>query len=790
LIGAIAHPLNQAVVDPRTRMVVEGYGILQPRVGVSVQSASRSRLAALYSGQTGFDIYTRAISDVYQDLFGEGIFTGKGIYEVDALREVLERRFPENSLLSHDLIEGAYARAALVSDIELIDDYPSHFSAYSRRKHRWVRGDWQIMRWILARVPDHYRRMIPNPIRLISQWKILDNLRRSLLEPALVLLLLSGWLWLPGRPGYWTAITLLMWFIPVFSGLFFGLARIPDNRRELPAWARDLGRGFRDNVVVTMCSLIFLLHQALISADAIVRAVARVFVTRRKLLEWETAAEAESVVRTKSTVDIYMEWTPWIAAMLAVLISLIRPEALASAAPLLVLWIVSNAFSRWLNRRPRAGHSKLGKEEVQLLRESADRIWRFFHDWSSSSTNWLMPDFVAEKGDVELKLSPTNLGMLLNARIAGVHLGLTPLPEFVFETRQTLDRILALPKHRGHLFNWYDINSLKPIAPLFVSTVDSGNLAASLWTLKQAALAFARESVVKRGITKDLATELKSIAETCEALVRDMDFHFLYQRSKKSLSIGYDVAAGRLEPASYDMLASEARMAYFVAIAKGDIPQEAWFRLGRSHTIVRGDGVLLSWTGTMFEYLMPLLWMRHYPDTVMDHSARVVVRAQREHARRKGTPWGISESAFLDGSKAGFGYFAFGIPDVAVKRHDGTTHVVSPYSSFLAAAIDPPAAVANLRQMQDYGWFGRYGFYEAIDYTRGGGEAIRVWMTHHQGMSLLAIVNLLFDNPIHQYFHSEPQVMATELLLHERVQPTALAEADAVVLPEMEPMAA
>jgi len=768
LIAAMAHPLNQAVVDPRTHIVAEGYGILQPRVGISIQSASRSRLAALYSGQSGFDIYSRAISDVYQDLFGEGIFTGKGIYEVDTLREVLEGRFPENSLLSHDLIEGAYARAALVSDIDVVDDYPSHFSAYSRRKHRWVRGDWQIMRWILARVPDYYGRMIPNPIRLISQWKILDNLRRSLLEPGLVLLLLSAWLWLPGSAAYWTAATLFLWFIPVISGLFFGLARIPDNRRELAAWAREIGRTFRDNLAVAVCSLIFLLHQALISSDAIIRTIARVFVTRRKLLEWETAAEAESADRPKSTVDLYMEWTPWISATLAAVISLVRPEALVAAAPLLTLWIGSSAFSRWLDRRPQAGHSKLAKEEVQLLRESADRIWRYFHDWSSSSTHWLIPDFVAETGHVELKLSPTNLGMLLNARIAGLHLGTTTLAEFIFETRRTLDTIVALPKHRGHLFNWYDINTLEPMPPLFVSSVDSGNLVASLWTLKQAALSFARESVVKRGLTKDMSAELKAIAETCDALVRETDFQFLYQKSKRMLSIGYDVGASRLEAATYDLLASEARTAYFVAIAKGDIPQESWFRLGRSHTLVRGDRVLLSWTGTMFEYLMPVLWMRHYPDTVVDRSVKVVARAQREYARRKGIPWGISECSFLENNACGFGYGAFGVPELAIKRHDANTLVVSPYSSFLAASIDPQAAVDNLRQLQNFGWLGRYGFYEAIDYTRGGGEAIRIWMAHHQGMSLLSLANFLHDGVVQRWFHADPRVQATELLLHEK----------------------
>ena len=783
LVGAIAHPLNQAVVDQRTHIVTEGYGILQPRMSISLQSASRSRLAALYSGKTGFDIYTLAVSDVYHDLFGEGIFTGKGIYEVDVMLQVLDRRFPENALLSHDLIEGTYARAALVSDIQLIDDYPSHFSAYSRRKHRWVRGDWQIMRWLRTWVPDFYGRLIPNPIPLISRWKIIDNLRRSLLEPSLVLLLLSSWFWLPGRPGYWTAAILLMWFTPVLSGLLFALARIPDSRRELPAWACECARGFLDNAVITACNLIFLLHQALVSVDAIVRAVSRVSVSRKKLLEWETAAEAE-MGSAKSQVDVYLEWTPPIAAAVAAVIGLARPEALPAALLLLLPWMASPELARWLNRRPHTGHSKLRQDQMQLLRESADRIWRFFRDWGSSSANWLIPDSVSENGAVELRLSPTNLGMLLNARIAGVHLSVTSLAEFVFETRQTLERVAALPKYRGHLLNWYDINSLQPLEPRFVSTVDSGNLAASLWTLKQASLAFAAESVVKRGVTRDLAAELRSIADLCDRLVCEMDFRFLYQPRREAFSIGYDVETAQLHDATYDLLASEARIAAFVAIAKGDIPQESWFRLGRTHTAARGDRVLLSWSGTMFEYLMPALWMRHYPDTILDRSMKGVVRCQREYARRKGVPWGISESAFLDDANSPWGYAPFGIPELAIQRKDAHALVVSPYSTFLAAAVEPLAAVENLRVMQNFGWVGRYGFYEAIDYGKAGGDAVRIWMAHHQGMSLLAIVNLLFDNPFRQYFHAEPQVLATELLLQERVQARTLADVDTVVAPQ------
>jgi cyclic beta-1,2-glucan synthetase len=774
LVGAIAHPLNRAVIDPATRMVVEGYGILQPRIGVSISSASRSRLASLYSGQTGFDIYTRAVSDVYQDLYGEGIFTGKGIYDVDAMRDSLDHRFPENALLSHDLIEGAYARAALVSDIELIDDYPSHFSAYSRRKHRWVRGDWQIMRWMFSTVPDLHGRMIPNPISLVSQWKIFDNLRRSLLEPNTLLLFLAGWIYLPGDPAYWTLWTVAMLLMPSCSNLLFAVLFAPWKSGALTAWAWETAGVFVKGVIVAVLSIVFLLHQALLSIDAIVRSVLRVFVTKRKLLEWETAAQAEVAARKKATVDVYLDWTPAISITFALAVWLIRPNALIVAAPVLAGWFLSRWISAWLNRSPRARSHELNAAGTELLRDSAERMYRFFRDWSLPATHWLIPDNVREDGSVALRISPTNVGLLLNARIAGVHFGFLSLAEFVSQTKETLATVEQLVKYRGHLMNWYDVETLAPLEPRFVSTVDSGNLVACLWTLKQAALTFAAESKTKRGLTAELAEDLAGIARNCQSLVEATDFQFLYQSRKKVLSVGFDVSRQELSKSAYDLLASESRIASFVAIAKNDVPQEAWFHLGRGQVLTRGERVLLSWTGTMFEYLMPELWMRHYPDTITDQSSRAVVRIQRDYGRRKGVPWGISESACSPDDGGEYGYAPFGIPGIAMKRPDRKALVISPYSSFLALGVDSHAAIDNLQQMAEFGWIGRYGFYEAIDYTQAGAEVIRTWMVHHLGMSLLSACNVLFDNQIQRYFHAEPHVMATELLLHERV-PNAVA---------------
>ncbi len=846
LVGTMAHPLNSAVIDPATKMVVEGYGILQPRIGISIQSASRSWLASIYSGQTGFDIYTRAVSDVYQDLFGEGSFTGKGIYEVDALRESLEHRFPDNTLLSHDLIEGAYARAGLVSDIELIDDYPSHYSAYSRRKHRWMRGDWQILRWILDRVPDRGRRLVANPISLISRWKILDNLRRSLFDPATLVLLLSGWFYLPGSPVFWTAVSVALLLMSTYSSLVFALFRAPWGFSTLKGWAKDTGNAFIQGNVIVLLHIAFLLHEALVAMDAVARSLARVFVTKKRLLEWETAAESETEVKKKATADLYLEWSPWLALAIGGLLWLVRKPALPVAAPILLLWICSSTISKWLNRSRHEARAGMKGADKELLRSSALRTWRYFREWSNAGNHWTIPDNVREDGEIAGRLSPTNLGLLLNARVAAVHFGYLTIPEFVDLTQKTFDTTLRLSRHRGHLLNWYATDTCETLAPRFVSTVDSGNLVVCLWTLKQAAIAFRREQPCEEtlwagiqdiaemiatvgdenaGTFRDLVIRSKSnwthelpalefatrqfvsrtageaawwgaellkrferagewldgtnkeealdalsdIAATVDTLSAEMDFSILYNSRRKVLSVGYNRDAGRLEPSTYDLLASESRMSSFVAIAKGDVPQDLWFHLGRRHTVSGGEQVLVSWTGTMFEYLMPAIWMQHPADTLLERTVRGAVRVQRKQARRYGRPWGVSESA-----SSGYEYHAFGLPELAMKPVDNGAHVISPYSTFLALLAEPRAAVSNLHRMARLGWTGKYGYYEAVDYSGGEPEVVKSWMAHHQGMSLLAICNVLCDNVIQRYFHAEPIVLATELLLHERV-PSALA---------------
>ena len=924
LIGALAHPLCQAIIDPERNVVAGGYGILQPRVGISVQSAAQSRLASIYSGQTGFDIYTRATSDVYQDLYGASTFVGKGLYEVRTLHKVLDHRFPRNALLSHDLIEGAYARAGLVSDIEVIDDYPSHYSAYIRRKHRWLRGDWQIVKWLFPRVPDESGNRVPNPISFISRWKILDNLRRSLVEIAMFVLLVLGWTVLPGRPLYWTAVALAILFVPPWVQFAFGLMRaaLSASLSGMADAVASLGKA----LVNVLLTLAFLEHYALVAVDAIGRTLYRQMVSRRRMLEWETAEQAELGEPRRSPADWYLFWTPVVAAGIGMLIRIVRPQALAAALPILLLWAGSKLISAWLDRPARSARRVLSASDRRFLRGLALRTWRYFAEFSSEEHNWLVPDNVQEQPlRIAPRISPTNLAFLLNARQVACELGYLTVPEFASETRKTLRSMARMETYRGHLLNWYDTTTLAAMTPRFVSTVDSGNLAAALIALKSGTLAlldrpllspalvqgyddhidvlselraaprkkiralrklekmpwlerllapadsaaatsgppekvapswFETELTRRREFNQKmiadylpwllpqfealrggaafaflqgaheiplarlpdaiellnarltdvvsreplatevqsrcrelaqlleaarensirLITELQSLANDAGDWLSGMSFGFLLEPRRKLLSIGYDVESGTLHQACYDLLASESRIASFVAIAKGDIPQEVWFLLGRGYVLAGGRPVLASWTGTMFEYLMPAIWMRSYPDTLLRRSAEGAIRAQQSYAARNRIPWGISESAYNSVDEAGnYGYRAFGVPQLALQKEDSDGLVVAPYASMLAVGFDSAAALGNLRWMVKHGWSGAYGFYEAADFTPVRGrsrwrryELVRSWMAHHQGMSLLSVANVLKAGVVQRWFHADPGVQATELLLHER----------------------
>jgi cyclic beta-1,2-glucan synthetase len=931
MVGTLAHPLNQAIIDPERRVVVTGYGILQPRVGVSVQSSAASRLASIYSGQTGLDIYTHAASDVYQDLFGEGIFVGKGIYEVDTLHRVLDRRFPRNALLSHDLIEGAYARAGLVSDIQVIEDYPSHYNAHNRRKHRWLRGDWQIAEWINPLVPEESGQKVPNPLSVVSRWKILDNLRRSMVEPALFLLLLLGWLCLPGGPVNWTLATIGILFLPAAGQLVFGLANAVAQGKVSVVF--DAINGFLNESVTVWLMVTFLAHQALLSMDAMVRTLVRRRITRQRLLQWETAAQAELSGYKRTVLDIYLSWTPVLALGVLAMLWFARHSAVTAALPILLLWACSKPISLWLNRPPRAPRKQESERDRWLLRLVSLRTWRYFAELSNEKNNWLIPDNL-QQGENGLKvaerISPTNLGLLFNARQIACASGYLTAPEFALQTLRTLATVSRLQRYNGHLLNWYDTQTLAPLIPRFVSSVDSGNLVASLWTLQQGSLDLLERALLNKELREGvldhlylLATErtlprrkftamkrqlkqpqwlayllnvpeadiknihqsssnpkhahvqwfeeqaeeriqqigrlvqlympwllpefaalrndpaiypirkgryvpplnrmvefidtlfarlraaadstepgktralylqvmallpdarahslrlvadLNNIAEQAGTLAEEMSFEFLLSPSRGLLSIGFDVEKQDLHPACYDLLASESRIALFAAIAKDDVPQESWFQLGRAHAIDQGIAGLLSWTGTMFEYLMPTIWMRVYPNTLLERAVTAAVQAQRAYADDLGIPWGISESSCYAWDDCGnYQYHAFGVPQLAIHKVEQDGPVISPYSTCMALSIDSGAALKNMRKLEHKRALSTYGFYEALDYNPGRVhsrlrrfELVRCWMVHHQGMSLLSIANFQHAELVQRWFHSHPRVQATELLLQEK----------------------
>ena len=924
LVGAMAHPLNQAVVDPRKRIVTSGYGILQPRIGITVHSTARSRLAAIYSGQNGFDIYTRAASDSYQDLFGEGIFTGKGIYEVETLHTVLNNRFPRNSLLSHDLIEGAYARAGLVTDVELIEDYPSHYSAYSRRQHRWVRGDWQIAQWMFSRVPDESGRRVSNPISVINRWKIFDNLRRSLVDPFLFMLFVAGWMGLPGGAIYWTIVPLLLIIFPTVIQLGFRLGRAMTNEHK--GEAGEAVSRFWHVLLVCLLHLVLLPHKTLLALDAVVRSLIRRLITGRRLLEWEIAAQAESHSGGRASIDRYLALAPLLTAGIAVLVWLLAAHraSLLVTVPVLALWLLGGQVIAWLNRPPYQSR-QITRGDEEFLLGHALRIWRYFHQFGAEGHNYLIPDNVEEEGCIEAaRVSPTNIGLLLNARQAACELGFLTAPEFADLTARSLETIANLEKFRGHLFNWYDTKTLKPLnsAP-FVSTVDSGNFVASLYTLHAGALNIAQRPLIEpklwtglhaywrmmraqnalpptlaklgipdadAGLTEwaawlpsalgametactakhsqpdsawwltetrnrisklldlfrnympwllveykslralselhldesagtvlikgaalyaetlsanlakagsrlahdvvlsqlcqklhtalpaaianlhALADNLGAIAREAERMAEETEFAFLVNPDRQMLSIGYEMGAKRLHQSCYDMIASEARVATFLAVARGDLPQQSWFKLSRDHVYAFGRFLILSWSGTMFEYLMPALWMRSFEGTLLANTQSSVVHVQRAFAENLRLAWGISESGGAARNDAGhYHYQAYGIPIISLWGEASAGPVISPYSTFLALGIDADAAIRNLRQMESSKWLGAYGLYEAADYTvsRRTPKLVKEWMAHHQGMALLAITNQLCGNIVQKWFHANPLVQATELLLHE-----------------------
>ncbi|HXL14562.1 MAG TPA: glucoamylase family protein, partial [Methylomirabilota bacterium] len=791
LIGIIEHPLNRPHFDPRLRRVTAGYGILQPRVSVTLSSAAGSLFARVYAGHTGVDPYTTAVSDTYQDLFNEGIFTGKGLYDVDAFMAALEGRVPENALLSHDLFEGIYARTALVSDVEVVDDFPSSVLAHARRQRRWVRGDWQILAWLFPWVPTRHG-LERNRLPLISRWKILDNLRRSLVAPSTFALLASAWTWLPGSPWAWTLAVIAGLCFPIYPRVWRGL-KGPADHQPFGVFLRDLREELATAGAQVLLELTLLAYHSYEMVHAIALTLVRMIFTQRKLLEWETAAAVAARSAGLTGGQGLRAFANGMWASPAAAITLYagtlaaRPAAIPAASPLLLLWLSAPLVAFWLSRPASPRPVVLDARDREYLLEVARSTWTYFLASMDEAGHWLPADNIQDKPArlTAGRTSPTNIGMALLATLSAHDLRFLDHRETLDRIDRTITTIEGLEKHDGHLLNWYDIRSLAPLQPRYVSTVDSANLAGALLTLA----AGLRRLDIEAVPSEEDNTRRAQIADRAEAIADGMNFGFLYDRDRRIFSIGYRLAdmegPGRLDTSYYDLLASEARLASFVAIAKGDIPQEHWFQLGRGLVSVAGMPTLVSWSGSMFEYLMPLLLMRSYPDTLLHHSCGAAVRAQIAHGRSQGVPWGISESAFNVVDRYGtYQYKAFGVPELGLKRGLLEDLVIAPYATALAAMVDPAEAAANLRRLARAGAKGEFGFYEALDYTprdtektpdRASPEGpvrptpVEAFFAHHQGMTVVALANALLNDRMVSRFHSDARIQATELLLQERV---------------------
>lgn len=947
LVGTLVHPQNVARFDPDTGDIISGYSILQPRVEMAPQGISRTFFTRFFAGDTAIDIYSRAVSNVYQDLFGTGIFVGKGIYDVAAFHRCIDGRVAENSILSHDLLEGALGRVALASDIVLYEGFPGTYLEYVKRWHRWVRGDWQLLSWLRWRIRDADGQHRRNGLSALSKWMVIDNLRRSLVAPSLLLMVAIGWLLLPGNPWFWTLLAIFAHGGQIFTDLVTGLAQ---GRRR--GAVRGLFAQLTDQAGRWLLAIAYLPFEAAIAIHAIAVALWRSLISGRNMLQWTTAAHESARHRNgHSRTGIWQQmWTgPVTALSLGVATLFINPASLSAAIPLLLLWFIAPEITLLLNHPRHKPVKPLDAGDRLFLRSLARRTWLYFETFAGPQDNWLPPDNY--QGDpypeTAHRTSPTNIGMMMLSTASAWDFGYLGGEELAARTSNLYASLNKLETHRGHFLNWYDTLSLQPLEPRYVSVVDSGNLAGCLIAytslLKEVAKAPAVESQRWRGLedvlrllgeavegisrnrddlqsevallqgnfagmaadpsqwhgklnfilenrlpvlqeiianvaaqpdaisTKDLreihtwldrlrhqlvtmvhdierlapwlvldeappefrelhghVTELLSrpagnhyfneaslaieqskadcknqerwlqsladaveagrknrakLAKTISRLVRKtekyaerMEFAPYYDRDRRLFHIGYNVSADRLDPHYYDLLASEARLASYLAIAHQEVPLEHWFHLGRP--VMRSDNglALVSWNGSMFEYLMPRLLMLSGPQTLLNESEKVAVQMHQKHGRDEGLPWGVSESAYsARDPEHRYQYQAFGVPGLGLRRGLAKDMVIAPYASALALQVLPSEAADNLRLLVKLGFSGLYGMLEAVDYTPERLEAgnkdmpVNAYMAHHQGMIMCAIGNSLCDDILVRRFSDDARVNAVSLLLNERV---------------------
>ena len=777
LIGAMAHILNEPIIDKKKNIVIDGYGILQPRVGINLNICVKSLFTKIFAGLGGTDLYTNAISDVYQDNFKEGIYTGKGIYNLQVFSTVLKNAIPENTVLSHDLLEGIYLRCGLVSDIMLLDGYPTKYDSFISRLHRWIRGDWQIVRWLKLKIKDKDGNVCINPINEISKFKILDNLRRSLLEVSLILEIIFLEiikLAFNINLNYLKYIILTIIFInPILDIINYIVFRKQGTQKQYN-FEKNIS-GIKGSILRAIISLSLLPYKAYISLDAIIRTLYRMHKSKQNLLEWTTSDEAEK--NAKSGLKSYYKimWVNLIIGIPSLVIASKFIQHLFWIYILSILWILA-PLNAWYISKQVSEENKfqnLSKKNQEYILDIAKRTWSFFKEYINENNNFLPPDNYQEDRVIKIvdRTSSTNIGLGIICVISAYDFNFINKKEALDFIKNMLSTVERLSKWNGHLYNWYNIKTLEPLKPNYISTVDSGNFIGYMYILKSFL-----EELYDLEEKDEIKQEINTMLLVVIKIIEDTDFGYLYDRKKRLLSIGFNTEENKLTDSYYDLLASEARQASLISIAKKDVPSEHWNNLSRTLTLLNGYKGLISWSGTAFEYLMPNINIVKYPGSLLDESCKFMIMSQKKYCDKLGIPWGISESAFnLKDLNNNYQYKAFGIPWLGLKRGLADEMVVSSYGTILAISEDVNDVIENLKKLESLGMYDKYGFYESIDYTPSrvpinkNNVVVKTYMAHHQALILLSINNLINNNILQKRFMENPQIQSVDILLQERM---------------------
>lgn len=767
LIGSMAHILNKPQINKRN-IVENGHALIQPRVGGDLESSRQSLFSKIFSGMGGTDLYANAISDVYQDNFGEGIFTGKGIYDVEVFYKVLSNEIPENTVLSHDLLEGSYLRAGLDTSIFLLDGCPGKYNSYMQRLHRWIRGDWQLLGWLKSTIVTKNGEKKQNPLNTLSKFKILDNLRRSLV-PVLALILIVIGLAFKSKASF--AIGIISVIFPSILDLGNYIVFKKSTPNSLFVAHKSITKIIGDlnaSVLRGLLDFMFLPDKACKTINAITKSIYRLKISKQNLLEWTTSEEVEKQAKT----DLASYFKNMKANVLLGVIGIIAGLYFAKTVTLIIgaIWLASPIVA-WYISKNNTDIQNLNEKDKNYLVEIGRKTWKYFEDNISEYNNFLPPDNYQEsrKQKVANRTSPTNIGLGLLAVVSAYDLGYIDDKKCIDLIEKMLFTIEKLPKWCGHLYNWYNTVTLEPLMPRYISTVDSGNFVGYLYTLK---------SFLKY-IPKTERVEV--LIQIIDKLITSTNFLVLYDYKKRIFSIGFNIEENKLTDSYYDLLASEARQASLVAIAKRDVPSKHWNALSRTLTTLNGYKGLISWSGTAFEYLMPSINIKSYEGSLLDESCKFMIMSQKEYAKKLDVPWGISEAAFnLKDLNNNYQYKAFGIPWLGLKRGLDEDVVISSYSVFLSLIYAQNDSIKNIRRLENEGMLGKYGFYESIDYTSSRLETnetkqiVKTYMAHHQGLILLSINNCVNNKILINRFYQNPEIEAIDILLQERMPPKAI----------------